>query len=67
MRSQIINLAAETKVSLLQLTETLCFAYIKLNGIYSNGHAAGHSALSILLMDLILKLFVENMHYSDCI
>lgn len=32
MRSQMINLAAETKVLLLQLTETLWCAYIKLNG-----------------------------------
>lgn len=33
MNSQMINLAAGTKVLLLQFTETVWFAYIKLNRI----------------------------------
>jgi len=45
MKSQMINLAAGTKVLLLQCTETVWFAYIKLNGIAVTANAAGHSAL----------------------
>lgn len=42
--SQTINLAAETKVLLLQLTETLWFAYIKLNRI----------TVMVMLLDTVL-------------